>query len=166
MSTPSTHFITDKQAVEGVVIVRGAADGFAQEVVAGSHHFRTDEPAAVGGTDSGPTPYDLLLAALGSCTSMTVAMYARRKRWPLERVTVQLRHSRVHAEDCAACETQDAKLTVIERDIQLDGTLDEGQRTRLLAIAYRCPVHLTLTSKMEIRTRLRHSMWSEQTDKM
>jgi putative redox protein len=166
MSTPSTHFITDKQAVEGVVIVRGAADGLAQEVVAGSHHFRTDEPAAVGGTDSGPTPYDLLLAALGSCTSMTVAMYARRKKWPLQRVTVQLRHSRVQAEDCAACETQDAKLTVIERDIQLDGTLDEGQRTRLLAIADRCPVHLTLTSKMEIRTRLRHSMWSEQTDKM
>jgi putative redox protein len=154
MSTPSTHSITAKQAAAGVVIVRGAADGFAQEVVAGSHHFRTDEPAAVGGTDSGPTPYDLLLAALGSCTSMTVAMYARRKKWPLERVTVHLRHSRVHAEDCVACEIQDARLTVIERDIQLDGTLGEDQRARLLAIADRCPVHLTLTSKMEIRTRL------------
>jgi putative redox protein len=153
MRMPSTHSITDKQAVEGVVIVRGAADGFAQEVVAGSHHFRADEPTAVGGTDSGPTPYDLLLAALGSCTSMTVAMYARRKRWPLERVTVHLRHSRVHAEDCVACETQDAKLTVIERDIQLDGTLGEDQRARLLAIADRCPVHLTLTSKIEIRTK-------------
>jgi putative redox protein len=154
MNTPSTDSITDEQAVEGVVMVRGAADGFAQEVVAGSHHFRTDEPAAVGGTDSGPTPYDLLLAALGSCTSMTVAMYARRKKWPLERVTVHLRHSRVHAEDCVACETRDAKLTVIERDIQLDGTLGEDQRARLLAIADRCPVHLTLTSRMEIRTRL------------
>jgi uncharacterized OsmC-like protein len=154
MSTPSTHSITDMQAGQGVVIVRGAADGFAQEVVAGSHHLRTDEPAAAGGTDSGPTPYDLLLAALGSCTSMTLAMYARRKRWPLERVTVYLRHSRVHAGDCVACETQDAKLTVIERDIQLDGTLGEDQRARLLAIADRCPVHLTLTSKMEIRTRL------------
>jgi putative redox protein len=153
MSMPSTHSITDKQAVEGVVIVRGAATGFAQEVVAGSHHFRADEPAAVGGTDSGPTPYDLL-AALGSCTSMTIAMYARRKRWPLERVTVHLRHSRVHAEDCVTCETQEAKLTVIERDIQLDGTLGEDQRARLLAIADRCPVHLTLTSKMEIRTKL------------
>jgi putative redox protein len=154
MSTPSTYSLTGKQAVRGVVIVRGAADGFAQEVVAGSHHFRIDEPAAVGGTDSGPTPYDLLLAALGSCTSMTVAMYARRKKWPLERVTVHLRHSRVHAEDCVACETRDAKLTVIERDIQLDGTLGEDQRARLLAIADRCPVHLTLTSRMEIRTRL------------
>lgn len=154
MSTPDTHAMTDKGPVEGVVVVRGAADGFAQEVVAGSHHFRSDEPAAVGGTESGPTPYDLLLAALGSCTSMTVAMYARRKKWPLERVTVRLRHSRVHAEDCVACETRDAKLTVIERDIQLDGTLDEHQRARLLAIADRCPVHLTLTSKIEIRTRL------------
>jgi putative redox protein len=154
MSTPSTHSMTDKQAVEGVVIVRGAADGFAQEVVAGSHYFRADEPAALGGTDSGPTPYDLLLAALGSCTSMTIAMYARRKEWPLERVTVHLRHSRVHVEDCAACETQDAKLTVIERDIQLDGPLGEDQRRRLLAIANRCPVHLTLTSKIDLRTRL------------
>jgi uncharacterized OsmC-like protein len=154
MSTPGTRSRTDEPAVEGVVIVRGAADGFAQEVVAGSHRFRTDEPAAVGGTDSGPTPYDLLLAALGSCTSMTVAMYARRKKWPLEQVTVRLRHSRVHAEDCVACETQDARLTVIERVIQLDGTLGEDQRARLLAIADRCPVHLTLTSKIEIRTRL------------
>ena len=134
--------------------MRGAADGFAQDIAAGSHQFRSDEPASVGGTDSGPTPYDLLLAALGSCTSMTVAMYARRKQWPLERVTVHLRHSRVHAKDCAACETQDAKLTVIERDIQLDGPLGEEQRARLLAIANRCPVHLTLTSKIDIRTRL------------
>lgn len=154
MSTTRTRSMTDKQTDQGVVIVRGAADGFAQEVVAGSHHFRTDEPASVGGTDRGPTPYDLLLAALGSCTSMTVAMYARRKKWALERVTVHLRHSRVHAEDCVDCETQDAKLTVIERDIQLDGTLGEDQRARLLAIADRCPVHLTLTSKTEIRTRL------------
>ncbi len=143
-----------KQAVEGVVIVRGAADGFRQEIAAGSHQFSSDEPASVGGTDSGPTPYDLLLASLGSCTSMTVAMYARRKHWPLERVTVHLRHSRVHAEDCAACETQDAKIEVIECDIGLDGALDEDQRARLLAIANRCPVHLTLTSHIEIRTRL------------
>ena len=152
MGTPSKLPINSTHAVEGVVIVRGAADGFTQEVIAGSHHFRVDEPASVGGTDSGATPYDLLLAALGSCTSMTVAMYARRKKWPLERVSVRLRHSRVHAEECAACETQDAKITVIERDIQLDGTLDEDQRARLLAIADRCPVHLTLTSRIEIRT--------------
>ena len=117
-----------EQPAEGVVIVRGAADGFVQEITAGAHHLRSDEPASAGGTDSGPTPYDLLLAALGSCTSMTVAMYARRKQWPLKRVTVRLRHSRVHAEDCAACETQDATLTVIDRDIELDGSLGEDQR--------------------------------------
>lgn len=144
----------DTLPLEEAVIVRGDADGFAQQISAGSHHFRSDEPASLGGTASGPTPYDLLLAALGACTSMTVAMYARRKQWPLERITVHLRHTRVHAADCATCETQDAKLTVIERDIQLDGRLGEDQRARLLAIANRCPVHLALTSKIDIRTRL------------
>lgn len=146
--------MSSSQSTEGLVVVRGAADGFVQEVIAGAHQLRCDEPTSAGGTDTGPTPYDLLLAALGACTSMTLAMYARRKKWPLERVTVHLRHSRVHAEDRVACEIQDARLTVIERDIQLDGTLGEDQRARLLAIADRCPVHLTLTSKMEIRTRL------------
>jgi uncharacterized OsmC-like protein len=87
---------------------------------------------------------------------MTIGMYARRKQWPLERVTVRLRHSRAHAADCSACETGDARLTLIERDIALDGALDQEQRARLLEIANRCPVHLTLTSKIEIRTRLEH----------
>ena len=136
------------------MIVRGAADGFVQEIIAGPHHLRSDEPASVGGTETGATPYDLLLAALGSCTSMTVAMYARRKKWTLEHVTVRLRHSRVHAEDCAACETQNAWLTVIDREIALEGSLDDNQRARLLAIANRCPVHLTLTSRIDIRTTL------------
>ena len=139
---------------EGVVVVRGAATGFAQEIIAGPHHFVSDEPTSVGGTDSGPTPYDLLLAGLGSCTSMTIAMYARRKQWALERVTVRLRQSRVHAEDCADCETRTATLTLIERDIELEGALDEKQRAQLLAMANRCPVHQTLTSQMSIRTRL------------
>ena len=139
---------------EGVVIVRGSATGFAQEIIAAPHQFVSDEPTSVGGTDKGPTPYDLLLAGLGSCTSMTIAMYARRKQWPLERVTVRLRQSRVHAEDCAACETHIATLTLIERDIELEGVLDEKQRAQLLAIANRCPVHQTLTSQMNIKTRL------------
>ena len=138
----------------GLVIVRGAGDGFAQEISAGPHRLRSDEPTSADGTDTGATPYDLLLAALGSCTSMTMAMYARRKQWPLERVTVRLRHSRVHAEDCVACETQEAKLTVIDREIALEGSLDDNQRARLLAIANRCPVHLTLTSRIDIRTTL------------
>jgi uncharacterized OsmC-like protein len=144
----------DSEEREGVVIIRGDATGFAQEIIAGAHQFVCDEPTSVGGTDRGPTPYDLLLAGLGSCTSMTIAMYARRKQWALERVTVRLRHSRIHAEDCADCETRPAKLTLIERDIELDGVLDDEQRARLLAIANRCPVHLTLASEMEIRTRL------------
>ena len=144
--------MSNEQRPEGLVVVRGAADGFLQEVVAGTHRLVSDEPADAGGTDRGATPYDLLLAALGSCTSMTVAMYARRKGWPLERVTVGLRHSRVHAQDCAACETKDARITVIDREIGLEGSLDDAQRTRLMEIADRCPIHLTLTSTIEIRT--------------
>jgi putative redox protein len=139
---------------EGVVVVRGAATGFAQEIIAGRHQFVSDEPTSVGGTDRGPTPYDLLLAGLGSCTSMTIAMYARRKQWALERVTVRLRHSRIHTEDCAACETQTGTIGLIERDIELEGVLDEEQRARLLAIANRCPVHMTLTTQMHITTKL------------
>ena len=143
-----------EERAEGLVIVRGDAGGFVQDVWAGPHHLPSDEPVSAGGTDRGPTPYDLLLASLGSCTSMTISMYARRKQWPLERVTVRLRHSRVHAQDCAECETGNARLTVIERVIELEGALDDDQRARLQAIADRCPVHLTLTSRIDIRTTL------------
>jgi putative redox protein len=136
------------------VIVRGAATGFAQEISVRSHRLRGDEPTASGGTDTGPSPYDLLLAALGTCTSMTVAMYARRKQWPLEWVTVRLRHAKVHATDCAECESKDTMLDRIEREIDLEGALSEEQRARLLGIANRCPVHRTLTSKIVIETRL------------
>ena len=142
------------QPDDGLVLVRGAADGFVQEVIAGAHQLWSDEPTSVGGTDAGPTPYDLLLGALGSCTSMTIAMYARRRKWPLEHVTVRLCHSRAYSDDCAKCETQDARLTVIDREIALYGSLDEDQRAKLLAIANRCPVHLTLSSRIEIHTKL------------
>ena len=135
------------------VIVRGSADGFAQEIFTGSHSLRADEPAAAGGTDTGPSPYDLLLAALGSCTSMTVAMYARRKGWPLEHVIVWLRHSKIHASDCTDCETKEGLLDRIERDIHLAGPLTTEQRSRLLEIANKCPVHRTLTSEIDIRTK-------------
>ena len=134
------------------VVVRGSAAGFAQEIHAGAHRLHADEPVSAGGTDTGPSPYDLLLAALGACTSMTVAMYARRKAWPLEEVTVHLRHSRIHAADCAECETKEGMLDRIERDIHFAGPLTEEQRSKLLEIANKCPVHRTLTSEIDIKT--------------
>jgi putative redox protein len=136
------------------VIVRGSAAGFAQEIHAGRHRIAADEPASAGGTDTGLSPYDLLLAALGACTSMTVGMYARRKGWPLEEVTVHLRHSKIHATDCAECETKEGMLDRIERDIHFIGPLTDEQRSKLLEIANRCPVHRTLTSEIDIRTRV------------
>src|SRR5258706_3069281 len=133
------------------IVVQGAASGFAQDIMAGAHRLRSDEPPAVGGTDSGPNPYDLLLAALGSCTSMTIAMYARRKQWPLESVTVRLRQSKIHAEDCADCETRIGMIDRIEREIAFTGSLDDEQRSKLLEIADKCPVHRTLKSEIDIR---------------
>jgi len=135
------------------IIVRGGAAAFSQEIIAGFHRLTSDEPVAAGGTDAGPTPYDLLLAALGSCTSMTVAMYARRQGWPLEGVTVWLRHARIHASDCADCETRLGMLDRIERDVRFAGPLTVEQRSRLREIADKCPVHRTLTSEIDIRTR-------------
>jgi uncharacterized OsmC-like protein len=136
------------------VIVRGGSSGFTQEIEAGRHRLRADEPVEAGGADAGPTPYDLLLAALGACTSMTIGLYARRKQWPVESVEVRLQHSKIHAADCAECETREGKLDRIERKIVLRGPLTDEQRARLLEIAERCPVHRTLTSDINIRTRL------------
>lgn len=135
------------------VLVRGSAAGFAQEIVAGPHRLSADEPESAGGTDTGPTPYDLLLAALGACTSITVGIYARRKGWPLEEVRVNLRHSKTHASDCAECETKAGMLDRIERDIHFTGSLTEEQRSKLLEIANKCPVHRTLRSEIVIATR-------------
>jgi putative redox protein len=136
----------------GVVVRETRAGKFQQEITAGRHRLLADEPLQVGGSDSGPNPYDLLLAALGACTSMTLRLYADGKSLMLRRVTVRLTHSRIHAADCESCETKSGMLDRIERSIELDGDLDEAQRARLLEIADKCPVHRTLTSEVDIRT--------------
>jgi uncharacterized OsmC-like protein/pimeloyl-ACP methyl ester carboxylesterase len=140
------------QPAEGAVVVSEVQpNSLAQHITAGRHHLAADEPRPVG-DDTGPTPYDLLLAALGACTSMTVRMYAQRKGWPLAGVSVSLRHSRIHAADCANCESDAGKIDRIVRVIRLDGDLDEHQRQRLFEIADRCPVHRTLRSEIVIET--------------
>ena len=142
----------DKAAAPGVVVRETGRGRFQQEVRIGAHRLIADEPVDVGGLDSGPGPYDLLLAALGACTSMTLRLYAERKGLPLDRVTVRLSHDKVHAADCETCETKEGMIDRIERAITLAGALDDGERARLLEIADKCPVHRTLTSEIEIRT--------------
>jgi putative redox protein len=142
-------------ASEGEVVARLSGEGLRTDVFAGTHALVADEPRDVGGTDAGASPYDLLTGALGSCTAMTLRMYASHKKWPLENVTVHLRHAKKHAEDCAGCDDSSARVDVIEREIELEGTLDTEQRARLLEIADRCPVHRTLHSAVVIRSKLR-----------
>ena len=141
-------------ADDGVVLVSERGTGrFTQTVAAGHHQFLMDEPAAVGGDDEGPAPYEMLNAALGACTAMTLRMYAERKKWPLDSVRVALVHDKVHASDCADCETGNGRLDRIVRVVELTGALSDDQRTRLMAIADRCPVHQTLRGEVEILTR-------------
>lgn len=140
----------------GQVSAREVREGgpFAQEVRMGRHTVRADEPVAYGGRDTGPSPYDLMVGALGACTNMTLRMYADRKGWPLEHVETRLRHSKVHAKDCATCETQEGRVDRLERVVRLEGPLSTDQRERLLAMAERCPVHRTLEGEVEVLTRL------------
>ena len=136
------------------VVVRETRDSkFQQSISVGPHRLVADEPVAAGGEDTGPGPYDLLLAGLGACTSMTMRLYADRKSLPLERTTVTLRHSKIHAEDCAECETKQGMLDQIERVIAIEGALDAEQRKKLMEIADKCPVHRTLTSEIRIVTK-------------
>jgi len=137
----------------GVVVRETRRGRFEQEIRMGAHRLIADEPVEVGGLDSGPGPYDLVLAGLGACTAMTLRLYAERKALPLDQVTVRLAHSKIHAADCAACATKEGMLDRIDRAITLSGSLDESQRARLMEIADKCPVHRTLKSEIEIRTR-------------
>jgi uncharacterized OsmC-like protein len=137
---------------DAVVVTESDAGPYGQRITVGGHHLAADEPAAAGGADSGPTPYDLLLAGLGACTVITVRMYAERKGWPLRNITVRLCHRRIHASDCASCETRTGQLDHIEREIDFDGELSGEQRARLLDIAERCPVHRMLHSEVLIST--------------
>jgi uncharacterized OsmC-like protein/pimeloyl-ACP methyl ester carboxylesterase len=142
-------------ALPGKVLVRETREGkFTNQVFVGAHVIRADEPVAAGGLDTGLSPYDLLCASLGACTSMTLRMYAELKGIPLERVSVELEHAKIHAADCAECETREGKIDRIERTITLEGNLEPQQRQRLLEIADKCPVHRTLHSEVLIRTRL------------
>jgi putative redox protein len=137
----------------GIVLVRETGGGkFQQEIMSGPHRFLADEPVKAGGLDSGPGPYDLLLASLGACTSMTLRLYADNKKLSLDRVSVRLTHNRIHAEDCLNCETKEGMIDRIDRNITLEGELSADERKRLLEIADKCPVHRTLESEIEIRT--------------
>ena len=135
------------------IVVRGDAEHFQQEITAGKHRLVADEPLSAGGGDAGPDPYDYLLASLGVCTSMTVGLYARRKQFPLENITVSLWHSRIYAKDCEECETKEGMLDRIDVEIDLTGPLSAEQHAKLMEIAAKCPVHRTLTSEINIRLR-------------
>jgi uncharacterized OsmC-like protein len=137
-----------------VNVVEDRAGRFTAQLLDGRHLLIADEPLASGGSDLGPGPYELLLMALGACKTMTVRLYAERKQWPLERVSVRLRHTRIHAQDCADCETKEGMLDRIECVVELDGALDADQRARLFDISGKCPVHRTLTSEISIQSRL------------
>src|SRR6185503_17127121 len=143
----------DEMPIEGVLVAETRNGKFEQSVVAGKHRYRADEPTSVGGNGSGPSPYDYLLAGLGACTSMTIRLYADLKKIPLDRVSVLLKHDKIHAADCEECETREGKIDRIDREIRLEGELSAEQRARLLEIADKCPVHRTLHSEISIRTK-------------
>ena len=135
------------------IVVRGDARSFKQEIAAGRHRLIADEPVSASGGDAGPDPYEYLLASLGVCTSMTVGLYARRKQFPLENITVSLWHSRIHARDCEECETKEGMVDRIDVEVELTGALSAEQHAALMDIAAKCPVHRTLTSEINIRLR-------------
>ena len=150
------EIMTEEEIEEGLVLVRETHAGkYQQEILTGPHHLLADEPEKMGGMNSGPGPYDYLLAALGACTSMTIRLYAEFKKIPLDNVSVRLKHDKIHAKDCETCDTKVSKVDRIERFITLEGSFDDDQRQKLMAIADKCPVHKTLTSVVEVVTEER-----------
>lgn len=144
-----------EDAGDDVLVAETGAGKFHNRVVSGAHHLVADEPASVGGLDSGPSPYDFLAIGLGACTSMTLRMYAERKGLKLERISVRVAHGKVHAHDCAECEAREGRIDRFEREIELTGDLGEDERKRLMEIADKCPVHRTLEQSCVIATRLK-----------
>ena len=151
---PESEDANPLKSVGGAVVARTPIDGFQTEVQMGRHALIADEPMSVGGTDTGPTPYDLLASALATCTSMTLRMYAQHKKIDLESATVSVKHGRVHADDCVDCEQDEGMIHEFRRELLLDGDLTAAQRLRMVEIADRCPVHKTLHSEIKIRTDL------------
>jgi len=143
----------DMMPIEGVLVEETRNGKFEQAIIAGPHRYLADEPVSVGGNGSGPSPYEYLLAALGACTSMTIRLYADLKKLPLARVAVHLKHDKIHAVDCENCETKDGKIDRIDRVVTLEGDLSAEQRAKLMEIADKCPVHRTLHSEIDVRTR-------------
>lgn len=135
-----------------VTVVSGAAK-YLQDIRAGDHQLQADEPLSIGGRDAAPNPYELLLGALGACTAITVQMFADRRRWPLEKVRVQLAHAKSHAQDCVDCEAAGARLDRVEIAIELQGNLTEEQRRKLMDVAEHCPLHRTLAAGLQMHTR-------------
>ncbi|SDR88330.1 alpha/beta fold hydrolase [Gramella sp. MAR_2010_147] len=139
------------------VMANLGASGFTTQIIAGNHHLVADEPIKVGGSDLGPNPYELVSSGLAACTSMTIQMYARRKKWLIDNVETHVSYSKKHADDCKDCENDMAKIDSFEREISIKGDLDEKQLKRLMEIADKCPVHKTLSSKAQINTQLTKS---------
>lgn len=139
------------------VLARIGQTLYRTDILANGHHLVADEPRSVGGGNLGPTPYDLLVSGLGACTCMTLRMYADRKKWPVESISVNLKHQKIHADECQSCETQSGKLDQIDLEIDIKGELDKDQKKRMLEIAQKCPVHRTLHSEMMTNTRLKES---------
>jgi putative redox protein len=154
MTSQPTHAAAEEAGADdaGWIVARAGSAGFRTDLEMGGFSLVSDEPASVGGDGAGPTPYEYMLAALGACTAMTVRMYASRKRWPLEGVTVRLRNTPAHIKDCADCETEPVGPRRVDRIIRFDGPLSDDQHARLLQIADRCPVKQTLERGIQIRT--------------